>query len=273
VVIDFHTHVTAEGGLAAGDLRMDADVKSLICGMDRAGIQTAVLAPVVAFASDLFQPACIGTNEYVASQERAQPGRFVAFGTISGTGGSHMLALESDIRRLGLRGVKVHPILQGVHVNDPALDPLYEICEDLGIPVLIHSGGQPGPTRLGFARPILFDDVAAKHPRLAIVMAHAGGGMGLMNHLHDEALEVASKNANIFLGTSWTTDWVIKEALARVGPERLLFESDFPFIDPGSALGKLLATLAGIGLIYPRLLREGDIDLIVGGNARRLLKL
>ena len=70
----------------------------------------------------------------------------------------------------------------GIPANDPSLEPLYALAEELDVPVGIHMG--PGPPGVGYftdgkyrmrmSSLLLLEDVLAKYPRLRVWAMHAG---------------------------------------------------------------------------------------------------
>ncbi len=84
--------------------------------------------------------------------------------------------ISSHLRQmaeLGARGVKLHPVSQGCRPDDPRLSVLYELCCELELVVLSHSG--PGHRREATARPSEFAAVMERWPQLRLVLAHLGG--------------------------------------------------------------------------------------------------
>ena len=71
--------------------------------------------------------------------------------------------VDEELQRqldLGAVALKIHPVHAGFAVNDRALYPAYEICQALGLPVVVHCGTSTFPGALNqFADPILLDDV------------------------------------------------------------------------------------------------------------------
>jgi predicted TIM-barrel fold metal-dependent hydrolase len=94
-----------------------------------------------------------------------------------------------------------------------------------------------------------------------IILGHAGVcGVG-----HRRAIAVAEQCPNVYLelcGSLTTGHW-IRRIVDAVGAERVLFGSDFPFIELRYALGRIV-----FGELNPEELR-----LVLGANARRLLGL
>ncbi len=62
----------------------------------------------------------------------------------------------------GARGVKLHTVAQRFLPSDPALDPLWELCSDRGLPVIAHCG--PDRLETGWATPEAFVPLAERFP-------------------------------------------------------------------------------------------------------------
>jgi len=70
----------------------------------------------------------------------------------------------------------------GMTPDDPMMEEYYQVAEDHGIPVCLHTGlGPPGGPhsfapkfRTTLGRPSLFEPVLVKHPKLKAFIAHAG---------------------------------------------------------------------------------------------------
>src|SRR5439155_974248 len=79
---------------------------------------------------------------------------------------------------LGLRGLTLSPANQDFHPSDSRAMRVYEEAEKLGMPVLIHPHGpMTEASKLEFARPYLFDDVARSFPNLPVVPREALRGI------------------------------------------------------------------------------------------------
>ena len=104
-----------------------------------------------------------GTGEQlrqtVATMKGRHPDRFVVFANLSyedintpGYGKRAAARLEQDIKSVGARGLKIFKNFgmdvkyangERVQVDDPELDPVWDKCAELGIPVLIHIAEPP----------------------------------------------------------------------------------------------------------------------------------
>lgn len=104
------------------------------------------------------------------------------------TSGSRHVEARSldDLRRLHARGRlrvigEIMSQYEGVSVDDPRMDPLWSLAEELDVPVAIHMGpgepGQPysgGGYRVALGDPLLLEPVLTRHPKLRVSVMHAG---------------------------------------------------------------------------------------------------
>jgi predicted TIM-barrel fold metal-dependent hydrolase len=179
-------------------------------------------------------------NDYVAETVATYPDVLMGFCTVDPRKGSAAVEeLERSVAVLGLRGLKLHPIHQGFFPDDPAFTPLFSKAEELGIPVLMHSGyaaagaGAPdgGGFQLAYSRPIPHvDSLAARQPGLTIIMAHPAWPWIA------EQIAVALHKSNVFIDLSgWAPRYIpgdlIREAGSRLR-KKVLFGSDYPYISP-----------------------------------------
>ena len=179
-------------------------------------------------------------NDYVAGMVRAHPDVFIGFATVDPRkGGAAVEELERAATELGLRGLKLHPVHQGFFPDDPEFEPLFAKCQELRVPVLIHTGyaaagaGTPGGGgfKLAHSTPIPhIDNLAADHPDLTIIMAHPAWPWV------DEQVAVALHKPNVYVDLSgWAPKYIppqlIREANTRLR-DKVLFGSDYPYMPP-----------------------------------------
>jgi predicted TIM-barrel fold metal-dependent hydrolase len=67
---------------------------------------------------------------------------------------------------------KVHVQVGAFHVTDPLLDDAWGLVAEAGTPVVLHAGSGPVPTEHTGPAPVA--ELLARHPRLRLVIAHAG---------------------------------------------------------------------------------------------------
>jgi uncharacterized protein len=131
----------------------------------------------------------------------------------------------------GARVVKVHVEVGGFDPRDPLLRPAWGLLAEAGVPAIVHCGN--GPLRGAHTGLDVFAEVLAAHPRLPVVLAHAG-----MPEF-GAALDLVHRYAGVHLDTTMVgvsfslpyaplpPDWPAR--LADVA-DRVVLGTDFPNI-------------------------------------------
>ncbi|MBP2151170.1 amidohydrolase family protein [Xanthobacter flavus] len=173
-------------------------------------------------------------------------------------------------------GVALPTSAAGRPLDDPAFEDMWAECARQGCIVFMHptSGvdrpafgsftmlqlvGWPSETALCVAR-LIFSGVLERHPGLKLVLAHGGGTLPMLAGRLDLAYEAPLYEANpacranicrppshylgqLYYDTVVAHPTVLDFLLNLVGPERVVFGTDFPF-EIGDAEGaKALAAL------------------------------
>ncbi|MDX6312114.1 MAG: uncharacterized protein QOF84_7485 [Streptomyces sp.] len=172
----------------------------------------------------------------------------------------------TELADAGVRGVKLHPVAQGLLPTDPRLHAIYDICSDAGLVVLSHSG--PGHRGDASARPGEFGPVLAHWPNLRLVLAHLGGASWR------ETAELADTYPQVAFDLSEIIEWTgaphapsateLAALVRHIGADRVMLGSDFPWYDPVRT-ADLVDALPGLS--------AGERAAILGGTAVRLLDL
>lgn len=216
-MIDFHTHAPSwRTSSWLGGVTFDAD--EFVSFMDGAGIDQAV----VLSHDGLFDPAP-ATNDDLARFVGAHPDRLVGFGTVHPRLDGAPAEAERMTGVLGLRGLKLHPWLQGFSMHERSLDPICEVLTAAGGILLSHDGTPPYSTATQIAA------LARRHPDLPVVLGHGG--------LHDtwrEALAAVTETANLYLCICGTPPYAAREILAKAPPHKVLFGTDAGLSDRAS---------------------------------------
>lgn len=170
---------------------------------------------------------------------------------------------EGEINRsveLGLRGVKIHPDIQGVDINDARLFPLYEILQSKNLPVYLHMGD--GRPQYQFSRADKLVDVLNKFPRLEVVAAHLGGYLAW-----EASMELLAGREHVWYDTSsalWamTTEYA-ETVIGKLGTENIMFGTDYPIVNTAEELARF----------FKIRLTEQQREDILWNNAIRFLHL
>jgi uncharacterized protein len=70
---------------------------------------------------------------------------------------------------------------EGIAPNDPRMEPIYALAEELDVPLALHMHpGPPGATSIGFPKirpslgnPLLLEEVLVRHPKMRLYIMHA----------------------------------------------------------------------------------------------------
>ena len=245
--IDMHVHVPRQPGLpefgVEADLRSYFKVRSVPESAEQMAAQYQqwdILGVIFSVDTETTTHEPPDSNDYVAEIARTYPDQFIGFASIDPWKGQAAVEeLERSVNGLGLKGLKLHPIHQAFFPDDRRFYPLYEKCQELGVPLLLHTGFAAagagmrggGGLKLKYSRPIPgVDDLAADFPDLTIIMAHPSWPWV------EEQIAVALHKPNVFLDLSGWAPRFIPEALVRETNTRLrhkvLFGSDFPYLTP-----------------------------------------
>ena len=198
-------------------------VDDMVRSMDEAGVE---LAALLAFDCETTHGWKV-PNEMVADLVAQRPDRFVGFASVDPN--KHQLAieeLEHAVRDLGMRGLKLHPPTQHFYPNDRAHYPLWAKAEELGIPVLVHTGHNQSGGRMQYGDPTHLDEVALDFPNLRLILAHFG--FPWVN----QAISVTWIRRNCYLELSGWSPKYIPETVWKyakgIFPDRVLFGTDAP---------------------------------------------
>jgi len=139
--------------------------------------------------------------------------------------------VEKALTEWGLKGVKLNPLFNNFLPDSKVVNPVMDVAAKHNVPVLIHSGHPP------WSLPWSFERLADRYPDVTIVMAHMGHG-----HIVyiNGALDVAESYPNIVVDTAgMTMHTKIKEAVNRLGVDRVMYGSDTPLGHPGWEIPKV----------------------------------
>lgn len=238
MIIDSHNHIGPGPGQQSAE--------TLIAGMDRAHVDRAVVFPYV----EALTP---GHNDWMAETVAQHADRLIGYAAVNPWQAGAADEVRRAVVEKGLRGLKLHPFLHAYSIAQHDLvDPLFAVCQDLGIPIVAHGAGEWSNM------PLQFDEMARTFPDVTLVIAHMGTIWGFQ-----EALLAAERRPNVLLGTALAFSGFVQQAVERVGAEKVLMETDSP-------VQAFEAEIAKIEIAVPD---PASRALVMGGNIARILRL
>ncbi|MHA1763162.1 MAG: amidohydrolase family protein, partial [Promethearchaeota archaeon] len=169
--------------------------------------------------------------------------RAITFGCLdfSKNAEKNMELLEKQKSSIKIQGIKIHPE-QGFKINKNFLKPYFKsILDVLGqdTPIYIHTDW-PLLEEKDFRPNGLkdtFNKIVSFFPEFKFIMGHAGGSADYLN-----IRKSCEKYPNVFVETSMApTTSPLEEIIWKIGPERLLFGTNYPYCLPSSEIVKILS--------------------------------
>jgi aminocarboxymuconate-semialdehyde decarboxylase len=272
------------------------DLEAKLADMDRLGIDMAALSTndpgPEHFGID--GPAVARmVHDFLAETQHRYPGRFFLLATLPLTDmDASLVELDRCVNDLGMKGILLYSNIVGRFPDEPEFAPLFQRAEELDLPVLLHP---PYPVMfeatLGYnltgGLGLMFDTTIAlcrlilsgifdKYPQLKLVCPHVGGTLpyliGRIDHqvcvLKRTNIELKKRPSeylkqNVYLDTVNVLPSVIRFGYDFVGPDRLLFATDHPWVEADITIENLRSL---------RLPPEHEAK-ILSENARKLFKL
>jgi aminocarboxymuconate-semialdehyde decarboxylase len=236
-----------------------------IADMDAKGIGHAVIATSTVSQSTFFADGGLAAdldrqaNERIADWVRAHPDRFTGTFTLPLQDMNRALAeLDYAVSRLGLRIANLPASVGDRYLGNVYFAPLWDALDRRGVVAIVHPDGikdlafqnyslwnaiGQGIEETRAMASLIYEGVLERHPTLKIVMAHAGGYLPTYIARLDRnatAHPASMKNIrrkpseylrNFYYDTVTYDPLVIDIVRQRVGADRILFGSDYPFGD------------------------------------------
>lgn len=307
MIIDFHTHLYPPAFRELGMVPPSMfRVDELLRRMEEAGVDLCVVhSPQILVGPDapsLNALEHIRTyNDFAAELNRRHAGRLLALGVANPFGGdAHLRETERVLTDLGLRGIAVNSNVDGEYLDSPKARPFFQLVAKHDVPVFVHppgrtagaefmqeyrlveSLGRPFDTALSVARAVV-KGLLHEIPGLKLVLAHMGGALiACLTRLdtgwrlrHDPTFgpwgaEFIDRSPLeyfklLHVDSMGFNPWALRAVVEFFGAERVVLGSDFPPVD--FPLSRSVETVRALDI------PEADKKLILGENARRLLKL
>ncbi len=205
-------------------------------------------------------------NESVAKLLEEYPKKFIGFaGFDPNNGAESVREIEYAIENLGFSGIKTVSSTLELDINDKAFYPCYSKAEELGIPILIHTGSVIiKGVRAKHVHPLMIDDVAFDFPDLKIICAHLGGWQYM------DIINMLVHHSNVFADISfWPlnpfyVDIVPWSILEKTVSDKILFGSDYPAGQTPKEAAEAVKRLP---------VSQSFKEKILGKNASKILRL
>jgi len=250
--------------LDIGELPISTE--QLLEEMEEAGVSRAVILgqDTHATLNPAFRNYTMKNDEVAAIADRSRD-KLVPFAGVDPNAGREAVKeLKRSVKKLGMKGLKIHSSANSVYLNDRRLMyPIYESCQDLGVPILFHTGTTGlGDCEIKYSKTELLDEVCQSFPDLKVVMAHFGWPWP------EVAIAIALRNPNVFIDVSgWKPRYIPQTVMPYINgmlQDRFLFGTDYPMLRQKAWLDDFKANMA------PKL-KPGVADKLLSGNAKRLL--
>jgi aminocarboxymuconate-semialdehyde decarboxylase len=248
--------------------------------MDAEGIAIQVLSPIpVTFAYRFSAQAVLELaqlqNDEIANVTSVAPERFIGLGTVP-LQAPELAAAEVRrvVTRLGLAGVEIGTQIEGKNLDDPALEPFWRSCVEVGAAVFVHPAAVLAPERtskyrmvfsMGYtsetgiaAASVVMSGLLDRHPKLRLCFAHGGGTFPWLLPRLDQTWRVfedvrtvtakkPSETAKLLNYDTLIFDPMnMRLLIDRLGTDCLIMGSDYPFPLREMPPGKVIDALEGI---------------------------
>ncbi len=196
-------------------------------------------------------------NEFIAREVATADGLMTGLGTLH-PDSEDMKGDVEHIIELGLKGVKLHPDIQAFKIDDYRCLKIYELCEEKGLPILMHTGDN----RYDYSNPNRLLPVLDIYKGLTVIGAHLGGWS-----IWEEAVEYYKSCPNFYVDCSSSFNYLKPEQAKKIirayGADKVLFGTDYPMWSPKREIEYFLSLS----------LDESEICSILNMNAKKLFGL
>jgi uncharacterized protein len=240
-IFDAHTHLGTD---IDGMVGVYEDLER---GMEKYGISRAF---VFCLDEPDRHPGFQAGNDRTLEFARESNGRLIPFVRLDLT--EDPIGEATRCLDLGARGIKLHPRAQKFLLNDQRLSPIFGLSAERKVPILIHGGRGLPPIADDLGR------VVDRYPEAQLIVAHAG-----IADLAALAQTLGGK-AGVFFDTSVWSPLDLLGLYRLVGPEQVVYASDYPY-------GQQPASLL-IALRTARLAQFNDEEVrgVLARNAQRI---
>jgi predicted TIM-barrel fold metal-dependent hydrolase len=227
------------------------NVTSLLEIMDKNGIDHSVICSLEPFI----------TTEEILEVIRPHRARLSLFASVARDEVDGTAYFAKFVESGEISGLKIHPLVGGYACGElfDRTKGSVQVAVDHNLPIMFHAGHIPKSTIAGLTRGCeeleSLEPLIAAFPTGKFILAHIGW------ELWREVLLMAKKYPNISVETSWQPARIIRRAIDELGPERVIFGSDFPIYKQSSALKQVEKAVTDREFVY-----------VANVNAKRMLE-
>ena len=260
-------------------MHFDTEGEKHLEQMEAAGIQKTVmfLFDVGLFVGEPEVPI-EEQNKAVFKMARKYPDQIIPFAQIDPRRPGAVEFVKKCVEKWGAKGLKLHPSA-GFNPEESHTLDLIEAIADYGIPVITHTGASIPPTSSKYCDPIYLDEMLLKFPEVNVIAAHMAYGH------RNQLFSLGWQRPNLYTDISaWQSTALsnypkfartIRDALDHFGTERVLFGTDSPYFWAIMPEKDYVQTIRELPNRCPEDIKftENEVEMILGGNAKRLLNL
>lgn len=271
-----------------------ADAAQRVEEMDATGIDVQIISVTTPQVYFLAGQECVDLtrhcNDYLADIVQRYPERFRALASLPLTASMDdtLRELNRGLDELNMAGVIIGANIDHRPIDDPSFNPLYEEMNRRGTPMFIHPMVPAGAevlnqyalaplvgfmfdTTLAVAR-LIFSDFFSRFPNINVMVGHLGGAVpylagrldiGYRSYPDCQGIDQPPSEImkKLYLDTVSFYEPALRCALETVGPEHIVFGSDYPHV-----IGDVKTAVETIEHTTPPSAHAG----ILGDNAARL---
>jgi 2,3-dihydroxybenzoate decarboxylase len=242
-----------------------------LAAMDEAGIERSILSlsgPGVQVERDRTRAVRMAAqaNDFLAAEVAKRPDRYSGFAHLALQDGKAAAdELERCVRDLGFKGALVNGHTNGLYLDDPSLEPLWERAQELGTVIYLHPGdpvsqmpvldGHKGLKRATWewtvetgshALRVVFGGVFDRYPQATLALGHLGETLPYLLWRFDSRAKLYGlklgrapsayirENIVVTLSGMFSREPLIC-ALDALGDGRVMFSADYPYESAGEA--------------------------------------
>jgi predicted TIM-barrel fold metal-dependent hydrolase len=250
-IVDAHQHT----GAMSMFFTPESETRSLLARMDRLevrwGINTGSWRTLMLGGREALEEA---RGDFEGSE-----GRLFYLGAYDPRRGDAALRLlRESLRWPGFAGIKIHPSFHRTAAEDGRYEAAWRLAAETGLTIMSHSWSVSATNPVqALSTPVRFERWIRRYPEVRFVLAHAGG-RGEGRH---EAIRLARDYDQVYLDLAGDVFCfrLIETLIETLPPNKLIFGSDFPWLDPRCNLTRvLLADIPSAAKL--RILQENAVE-------------